>query len=155
MKVQLVSGDTVVAEAQVAIALHDQSQLVVGVVSENPAQIVSELKLLPSQSGAAADGRRPSPPRTCPSGSRPGPRSTGSSGRTWTRRSSRPAQLAALRTWLAGGGRLVIVGGTAGADTPRAFPDDLLPYRPDGVLDVDPSRPAPDPRRRARQGRAP
>ena len=53
MKVQLVSGDTVVSEAPVAIALHDQTQLVVGVVSENPAKLVGELKLLPSQSGAA------------------------------------------------------------------------------------------------------
>ena len=53
MKVQLVSGDTVVSEAKVAIAPHDQTQLVVGVVSENPAKLVGELKLLPSQSGAA------------------------------------------------------------------------------------------------------
>ena len=53
MKVQLVNGDTVVAEATVAIALHDQTQLVVGVVSENPAKIVGELKLLPNQNGAA------------------------------------------------------------------------------------------------------
>ena len=50
-----------------------------------------------------------------------------------------PAQLAALRTWIAGGGRLVIVGGTAAADSLSAFPDDLLPYRPTGVVDVDPA----------------
>ena len=51
MKVQLVSGDKVVSEAPVAIAPHDQSQLVVGVVSENPAKIVGELKLLPGYTG--------------------------------------------------------------------------------------------------------
>ena len=50
-----------------------------------------------------------------------------------------PGQLASLRSWIAGGGRLVIVGGTAGADTLAAFPDDLLPYRPTAVLDVDPT----------------
>jgi CheY-like chemotaxis protein len=45
MKVQLVSGATVISEATVATAIHDAYQTVVGVVSENPARIVSELKL--------------------------------------------------------------------------------------------------------------
>ena len=40
---------------------------------------------------------------------------------------------------MAGGGRLVIIGGTAGADALTGFPDDLLPYRPTGTLDIDPS----------------
>src|SRR5215207_4422125 len=42
MKVQLVSGDRTVAEANVAVALHDQTQLVVGVIAENPAKLVGE-----------------------------------------------------------------------------------------------------------------
>ena len=46
------------------------------------------------------------------------------------------AQLAALRGWVAGGGRLVIVGGTAGPNALSAFPDDLLPYRPNVTTDV-------------------
>jgi hypothetical protein len=33
----------------------------------------------------------------------------------------------------------VIVGGTSGADTLSGFPDELLPYRPDVVLDIDPA----------------
>ncbi len=63
------------------------------------------------------------------------------------RRPSTPAQLAALRTWIAGGGRLVIVGGTAGADSLTGFPDELLPYRPNGILDIDPAVLAAHPRR--------
>ena len=36
-------------------------------------------------------------------------------------------QMAALRGWIAGGGRLVIVGGTSGPNSLSAFPDELLP----------------------------
>jgi hypothetical protein len=50
-----------------------------------------------------------------------------------------PEQLSAMRTWIAGGGRLVIVGGTAGIGTLSAFPDDLLPYRPTATVDLDPA----------------
>ncbi len=138
VKVQLVNGEQVVAEAQVAIALHDQAQLVVGVVSENPAKIVSELKLLPSPSGA------PAAIATLTTDDLP------ERLQAWApldrliwqdvdASSLTPAQLAALRGWIAGGGRLVIVGGTAGADSLAAFPDDILPYRPTAVLDTDPS----------------
>ena len=138
VKVQLVNGEQVIAEAQVAIALHDQAQLVVGVVSENPAKIVSELKLLPSPTGA------PAAIATLTTDDLP------ERLQAWAPRDRliwqdvdastlTPAQMAALRGWIAGGGRLVIVGGTAGADSLAAFPDDILPYRPTAVLDTDPS----------------
>ncbi len=138
MKVQLLNGDTVVAEAQVATAIHDQAQLVVGVVSENPAKIVSELRLLPAQSGAAAaivtltPADLPERIQAWSALDRLVWQDVDASALT-------PAQLSCLRGWLAGGGRLVIVGGTAGADTLSGFPDELLPYRPDVVLDIDPS----------------
>jgi hypothetical protein len=138
MTVQLVSGDTVVAEAKVAIALHDQLQLVVGVVSENPAKVVGELDLLPSQNGT--------PPTIVPLSAGDLPERV----QAWSvldrliwqdtdASALTPGQLAALRTWISGGGRLVIVGGTAGADVLTGFPDDLLPYRPTGTLDIDPA----------------
>jgi hypothetical protein len=50
-----------------------------------------------------------------------------------------PGQLTALRGWIAGGGRLVVIGGTSGPDALNALPADLLPYRPTAVLDVDPA----------------
>jgi hypothetical protein len=138
VKVQLVSGDRVVAEAQVAIALHDQAQLVVGVVSENPAKIVSELKLLPSVTGA------PAAIATLTTDDLPDRLQAWAplDRLVWQdvdASTLRPEQVAALRGWIAGGGRLVIVGGTAGADSLSALPDDLLPYRPTAVLDIDPS----------------
>lgn len=138
MKVQLLNGDTVVAEAQVATAIHDQSQLVVGVVSENPAKIVSELKLLPAQNGAAA-AIVTLTPADLPERIQAWSALDRIVWQDVDASSLTPAQAACLRGWLAAGGRLVIVGGTAGADSLSGFPDDLLPYRPDVVLDIDPS----------------
>ena len=138
MTVELVSDGQVVAKSPVAIALHDQSQLVVGLMAENPARLVGELDLLSNQNGIA--------PVIVPLTAADLPERV----QAWApldrlvwqdvdAGSLTPAQLAALRTWIAGGGRLVIVGGTAAADSLSAFPDDLLPYRPTGVVDVDPA----------------
>jgi hypothetical protein len=48
------------------------------------------------------------------------------------------AQLEALRGWIAGGGRLVLLGGTSGAATLNALPDELLPFRPTATVDMAP-----------------
>ena len=108
-----------------------------GVVSDNPAKIVGELKLLPAPTGAptaiatltAAD--LPERVQAWAALDRLVWQDVDASELT-------PAQLDNLRGWIAGGGRLVIVGGTSGADTLTAFPDDLLPYRPTAVIDADP-----------------
>ena len=138
MKVQLLNGDQVVAEAQVATAIHDQAQLVVGVVSENPAKVVSELKLLPGQNGG-----NPAIVTLTPADLPERIQAWSALDRiVWQdvdASALTPAQLSCLRGWIAGGGRLVIVGGTSGADSLSGFPDALLPYRPDVVLDIDPS----------------
>ena len=44
-----------------------------------------------------------------------------------------------MRGWIAGGGRLVIVGGTAGPSSLSAFPDAILPYRPTATTDLAPA----------------
>ncbi len=138
MKVQLVSGDKVVAEAGVAVALHDQTQLVVGVVSENPAKIVGQLDLLPNQNGIAPV-IIPLTPADLPERIQAWSALDRLIWQDTDAATLSAGQLASLRTWIAGGGRLVIVGGTAGADVLAAFPDDLLPYRPTSLLDVDPA----------------
>lgn len=138
MKVELVSGGSVVQTAKVAVALHDQSQLVVGVVSENPARIVGELRLLPSSTGVSPTVV-PLVPADLPERVQAW---AGIDRLVWQdvdASTLTPGQLAALRTWIAGGGRLVIVGGTAGADSLAGFPDDLLPYRPSSLVDIDPA----------------
>ena len=117
-----------------------------------PSGIVGSIDLPPEHEPGRAAHPQPRRPTTCPSGSRPGPRSTGSSGRTPRPTGCRRRQLAALRGWLAGGGRLVIAGGTIGPAALAAFPDAMLPYRPVVTTDVPaggPDRPA----RRAPDGR--
>jgi hypothetical protein len=138
MKVQLVNGESVVAEAPVAVASHDQTQLVVGVIAENPARLVGELDLPPNQNSLA-----PVIATLTPADLPERIQAWSAIDRLiWQDTDTAlltSAQLAALRTWIAGGGRLVIVGGTTGADSLAALPDDLLPYRPTSILDVDPA----------------
>ena len=45
-------------------------------------------------------------------------------------------QLDALRTWLAMGGQLVVLGGSTGPTTMGAFPTEILPYQPTTTVDV-------------------
>ena len=114
LEVALVVDERVVAVRKVAFALHDPRQLVVGVVAEQPGPIVGALSLLRDPIAARPGDRRPRARRCSRSGPRPGRPSTASSGRTSMPRRCRAEQLAALRTWVAGGGRLPIVGGTGG-----------------------------------------
>jgi hypothetical protein len=133
--VELLSGSRVVASEAVAFSAHSTTQLVVGVVAERPQGIVGGIDLLPDQAGAepalAALAPEDLPDRV----------------EAWapldrliwqdvdsTRLTTE--QIAALRGWLAGGGRLVIVGGTAGPSSLSAFPDDILPFRPEATIDV-------------------
>jgi hypothetical protein len=138
MTVELVSGDRQVAKATVAIALHDQTQLVVGVIAENPGRIVGELDLLPSQNGAQPT-IVPLTPADLPERLQAWSPLDRIVWQDEDASALTPGQLDALRGWIAGGGRLVIVGGTSGADALNAFPDDLLPFRPTAILDIDPS----------------
>lgn len=130
-------GGRAIAEAPVAVAVHDASQLVVGVIAENPARLVRELDLLPSQTGAnpvvvpLTPDKLPERLEAWAAVDRIVWQDVDTTQLT-------PGQLAALRGWVAGGGRLVLAGGTAGADVLAGLPDELLPYRPTTVRDVDP-----------------
>jgi hypothetical protein len=138
VKVDLVADGTVIDSVTVAYLVHDASQLVVGVVAERPAGIVAELDLPANAAGATPAivtlGIGDLPERSA---------GWGTLDRlVWQDVDSNQlsgTQLEAMRQWLAAGGRLVIVGGTAGIGTLSAFPDDLLPYRPTASLDLDPS----------------
>jgi hypothetical protein len=138
LTIDLVAGGTKVASADVAFLAHDATQLIVGVVAERPQGIVSQLNLPPSANGSAAV-IVPLGPADLPD------RVEGWSTLdrlVWQDVDSNllsSEQLAALRGWLAGGGRLVIAGGTAGIGTVSAFPDDILPYRPTATIDAPPA----------------
>lgn len=136
--VNLVADDRVVDSASVAYLIHDQSQLVVGVLAERPQAVIAGLDLPPSTNGAPAVvvpltvGDLPATAAGLTSLDR----------LVWqdvdSNRLSRE-QLDAIRRWLAAGGRLVIVGGTAGIGTLGGFPDELLPYRPTATIDLEPA----------------
>jgi hypothetical protein len=131
----LVDGSTDIASAKVPYTIHDGTQLVVGVVAERPQDIVSSIHLLPNQNQVAPI-IIPLDPTQLPDRVE----AWGALDRlVWQDVDSSQLskeQLAALRGWIAGGGRLVIVGGTSGPGALGAFPDDLLPYRPTATVDV-------------------
>ena len=135
LAVALVDGEATIASSKATFTTHDASQLVVAVVAEHPERLVGNLDLLPNQNqvGPAVVTLTPDdlPERL----------------EAWaaidrivwqdvdSERLSTP-QREALRGWIAGGGRLIIAGGTAGPKTLSAFPDSLLPYRPVVTTDV-------------------
>ncbi|MCI0344163.1 MAG: hypothetical protein L0221_01790 [Chloroflexi bacterium] len=135
LTLELVAAGTQVASATVAFLAHDPSQLVVGVIAERPQGIVAEIALPPG-----ANGSQPVIVALSPADLPDRVEGWATLDRlVWQDVDSNllsSAQLQAMRGWLAGGGRLVIAGGSAGIGTLSAFPDDLLPYRPTSTVDV-------------------
>jgi hypothetical protein len=135
LAVSLTQGDTPVVTTKVKFAIHDGTQLMVAVVAERPEGIVANLGLLPNQNQVA-----PLVMSLTPEDLPERVEAWSALDRiVWqdvdTDRLS-PAQLEALRGWIAGGGRLVIAGGTAGPRILQGLPDSLLPYRPVTTTDV-------------------
>jgi hypothetical protein len=138
LSVSLVDRDTTIATAKPTFTTHDATQLVVAVVAEHPERIVGNLDLLPNQNQIA-----PAIVTLSPDDLPERVEAWSAIDRiVWqdvdSERLSTP-QRDALRGWIAGGGRLVIAGGTAGPKILSAFPDSLLPYRPVVTTDVPPS----------------
>jgi hypothetical protein len=138
LEVTLVSGGQTLLRQKVAVSLHDPGQLIVGVVAENARGVVGSLNL------PGAQNQQPSV--VVPLAIADLPRRieawSAMDRLVWQDVDSSSLdreQLAALRGWLALGGRLVIVGGTAGIGALGGFPDDLLPYRPASTVDVAPA----------------
>lgn len=138
LEIALVDGSTTIATTKATYALHDPTQLTVGIVAERPGEIIGGLGLLPNINNVA--------PLTVALDPADLPERV----EAWStldrliwqdvdaaRLSTE--QLDALRGWVAGGGRLVIAGGTSGPSGLGAFPDTLLPYRPTATTDVAPS----------------
>ena len=135
--VSLVADGHVVVTKSVTFTVHDATQMIVGVVAEQPQRIVPELDLMPAPSGQAAAivllSPADLPDRV---------EAWGAIDRlVWQDVDSQltKGQLAAMRGWLAGGGRLVIAGGTGGPAVLAGFPDDILPYRPTATVEVAPT----------------
>ena len=138
LDVVLVAGGRTVASVQTAFTIHDPSQLVVGVVAERAHGLVGSIDLLPSQNGAAA-ALVPLTPADLPDRVEAWAAMDRLIWQDVDSTQLTPEQIAALRGWLAAGGRLVVVGGTANPSVLSAFPDDLLPFRPEATIDVPPA----------------
>jgi hypothetical protein len=137
LDVTLVSGTATLDTVDVKFALHEPTQLVIGIVGEESNRIAGQLNLIAPQNGQQAAIASLSladlPDRV--------EAWAGLDRLIWQdidAASLSTAQMAALRGWIAGGGRLIIAGGTAGPDVLAAFPDEILPYRPTATVDADP-----------------
>ena len=138
LEIALVSGNQRVATTKAQFTVHDAAQPTIAVVAEKPGEVVSGIDLIPNQ-----NAQTPTIIQITPEMLPDRVEAWGSLDRIiWqdvdSNRLTTP-QLAALQDWIAAGGRLVIVGGTAGPSTLAAFPDTLMPYRPISTIDVAPS----------------
>jgi len=138
IEVLLVVGDKTLASKKVAFTVHDVNQLTIGVVAAQPAGIVSGIQLPAVQNNAN--------PVVIPLDVSDLPErleAWSSLDRlVWQDVDSNQLskqQVAALRGWLALGGRLIVVGGTTGPSVLSGFPDAILPYRPETTVDVAPA----------------
>jgi hypothetical protein len=133
--VSLVSGSRVLVQSAIEITVHDPTQLVVGIVAERPGPLVGAVRgLVPG-------------PTVPPAIVTLGPSDLPERVEAWASLDRlvwqdvdsgvlSADQLAALRAWLVGGGRLVLLGGTGGLGTIARFPDDIVPFRPVATIDV-------------------
>ena len=107
-------GASTIATTTATFAIHDATQLVVGIVAERPGDIIADLDLLPN-----ANNLKPVTIAVDVTGLPKRVEAWGALDRLiWQDTDAsrlESDQLAAMRGWIAGGGRLVIVGGTAGA----------------------------------------
>jgi hypothetical protein len=135
LELVLTDGDRTIATAKAPFTRHETTQLVVAVVAEHPERIVRSIDLPANEAQLAAVVVSLAPEDL--------PERVEAWGvldrLVWQDLDSdrlTGTQLAALRGWVAGGGRLVLAGGTVGPKAFSAFPDVLVPYRPLVTTDV-------------------
>ena len=157
--VDLVADGQKIESVTVAYLVHEATQLVVGVLAEQAGAIASQINLPSSTSGVAPAVVPLTIADLLSRVESVRPRPTGLAGRRRQQPHTRPARCPASLD--RGGGRLVIVGGSAGIGTLSAFPDAILPYRPTATVDADPAVltspwvPRPTARRTSSRWRAP
>ena len=138
VSVDLVANGQVVASAKASTSVADANTLTVGILADSPAKLVGEINLVAS-GGGNTPVLAPLTVADLPDRVQGWAAMDRLVWQDVDASSLSTGQMAALRSWVAGGGRLVIVGGTSGPAALTALPDDLLPYRPTSTLDIDPS----------------
>jgi hypothetical protein len=139
LSVDFVVGNETVATKDIAIKSHDAYSPIVAVVAEHPEGFLRDVT-----SAAAPNPQFGGPQTTVITLT---PEDLPQRVEAWsaidrlvwqdvdTGRLS-PKQLAAMQLWVAAGGRLILLGGTIGPSALAALPDDFLPFRPTGTIDV-------------------
>ena len=135
LEVLLVVDEKIIARQKVAFTVHDATQLTVGVVAAEPQGIVAGIQLPPGQNNVNPV-IIPLEPSDLPERLEAWSALDRLIWQDVDTNTLTTRQIAALRGWLALGGRLIIVGGTAGPGVLSGFPDEILPYRPDTTVDV-------------------
>lgn len=135
IEVALIANGQQIASQKVAFSLHDPNQLLVGILAAAPGRLVNGI-----QSAGAPNTNVPATVALQPGDLPERVEAWAALDRLiWQDVDSAqlsPAQIAALQAWVAGGGRLVLLGGTAGPAALAAIPDQILPYRPTATVDV-------------------
>jgi len=133
--VSLFAGGRTLAGSPIEVTVHDPTQLLVGIVAERPQPIVAALRSLAIGAGAA-----PAVVVLAPSDLPERVEAWAALDRLVWQDVDTSAlstdQLAALRGWLVGGGRLVLLGGSGGLGALARVPDDILPFRPTATIDA-------------------
>jgi hypothetical protein len=137
LEVLLVDGDDVLARQKVEFTVHEASQLTVGVVAAQAQGIVAGIQL-PAGQNNLAPVIIPLDPSDLPERLEAWQALDRLIWQDVDTNALSTRQVAALRGWLALGGRLIVVGGTAGPGVLSGFPDEILPYRPATTIDVAP-----------------
>ena len=138
VEVELVVGEEVLSRQPVQFTVHDATKLTIGVVAAQPQGVVAGIDL-PANQNNVAPAIIPLDPADLPDRLEGWAALDRLIWQDVDTNTLSPDQIEAMRGWLALGGRLVIVGGTAGPAVLSGFPDAILPYRPATTVDVAPA----------------
>lgn len=137
LRVQLWDGAEALATTAIEIRSHDAYQPIIGIVAEHPEGLHADIVDAATAPNVTVPAIVPLTPADLPARVE-----------AWSAidrlvwqdvdiaSSLSGEQLQAMTTWLGAGGRLIVVGGTAGSGVLAGFPTGLLPFRPAATVDV-------------------
>jgi hypothetical protein len=136
LRITLMSGDSVVASHDAPVEVATFEAFGVYVVAERPERLITDIRDSVASRGGPPPDVVAIRPEDLPSRVEAWAVVDRLVWQDVPTTSLAEEQLDALRTWVTLGGDLVILGGSTGTTSLEAFPDELLPYRPERAVDV-------------------